>query len=184
MNRATPKFRHVPISAGWLRPSTKIIGRYVDGEGYVRVKVQDHYLVGTSRILEHRLVMSEKLGRVLLSSELVHHKNQDRSARHINHPDGLEVLDISNHSKLHKLGRKFSEKHRAALSQSKLGNKDSLGRRQTAKTKLTLSLIMRGNRRALGNKSRLGQPHIEKTKQRISIAMRARAARISQETTQ
>jgi hypothetical protein len=41
------------------------------------------------RILEHRYVMSQQLGRLLLDSELVHHKDENKLN---NHPDNLELL--------------------------------------------------------------------------------------------
>lgn len=38
----------------------------------------------------HRVVMSEKLGRLVLPHEIVHHKDEDKTN---NHPDNLELKD-------------------------------------------------------------------------------------------
>jgi hypothetical protein len=62
--------------------------------GYVIVKAYGHdNATETGDILEHRLVMSQMLGRPLFSDEQVHHKNGVRSD---NRPDNLE-LKVGNH---------------------------------------------------------------------------------------
>lgn len=47
--------------------------RYVDANGYVRVKVDGKWM------LEHRHAMGQQLGRPLTRRETVHHRNGDRS---------------------------------------------------------------------------------------------------------
>lgn len=70
---------------------TKIVnvGRHVSPDGYV--KVPDKSGRGRS-ILEHRLVMEENLGRQLLPTENVHHKNGDRQDNRI---ENLELWSTS-----------------------------------------------------------------------------------------
>jgi hypothetical protein len=73
-----------------------------------RHRVEDCCLIGhsgyrmqlTNGILkrEHRIVMENTLGRALLPSEFVHHKNGERSD---NRPDNLAVTNIHDHGRIH-----------------------------------------------------------------------------------
>ncbi|WP_425290997.1 HNH endonuclease [Spirosoma linguale] len=78
--------------------------RRYDAYGYIMLDRKDHPFVTskTGRIFEHRLIMSEKLGRALLTDEQVHHKNSQRQDNRIdnlelwstNQPIGGRVKDL------------------------------------------------------------------------------------------
>lgn len=62
------------------------------------------------QILLHRLIMENKIGRRLLSSEIVHHIDENRLN---NHPDNLELFDSINiHSAKHYTVRKKDSRNR------------------------------------------------------------------------
>lgn len=49
-------------------------------------------------VLEHRIVMENALGRLLMDNEVVHHRDENKKN---NHPDNLEVMTITEHGKHH-----------------------------------------------------------------------------------
>lgn len=65
-------------------------GRIVDRDGYILVKKNDHpYATKNGYVREHRLVMEQKLGRLLRPTEVVHHIDGNRQN---NDPSNLEVF--------------------------------------------------------------------------------------------
>lgn len=65
-------------------------GRTIDEDGYVLVKSPDHpNRTKAGYVREHRLVMEKILGRFLLASEVVHHKDGNKAN---NDPGNLQVF--------------------------------------------------------------------------------------------
>lgn len=76
-------------------------GRSIASNGYVLIKVDRSHPLSDSRgyVYEHRLVASEKIGRLVTSLEHVHHINGDKTD---NRPENLEVLTVAEHRFLHR----------------------------------------------------------------------------------
>lgn len=80
------------------------IHKRIDGYELVRKGIVPAKTKGARYILKHRLVMEEYLRRPLLKSEIVHHKNGNRSDNRI---QNLEIMSQAKHAKLHyKVDRK------------------------------------------------------------------------------
>lgn len=68
--------------------------------GYVILYLPDHPMSNKQGyLLEHRKVMADVLGRMLLPSEVVHHKNEVKDD---NRPENLEVLLKREHDRIRK----------------------------------------------------------------------------------
>lgn len=71
-------------------------GRQVikDHGGYLRIWQPDHPAASNGRVLEHRWVVEQILGRQLRTDEHVHHVN---GVKDDNRPENLQVLDAQEH---------------------------------------------------------------------------------------
>ena len=66
-------------------------GRTLDSDGYVTLWMPDHPNARENgRVLEHRFVMSEILGRPLADHEVVHHRN---GVKDDNRPENLAIFE-------------------------------------------------------------------------------------------
>lgn len=83
-------------------------GKHYREDGYVlvRIGVVPGNVRGTRYKLEHRIVMEKVLGRPLLRSEVVHHKDGNKSN---NHPDNLELITQAEHARIHYYERETLE---------------------------------------------------------------------------
>ena len=70
-------------------------GRVVRKDGYIVVRNPKNPI---KYILEHRLIMSNHIGRELKTNEHVHHKNENKSDNRL---DNLELLSHGEHTTLH-----------------------------------------------------------------------------------
>ncbi|MGI5245073.1 HNH endonuclease signature motif containing protein [Dactylosporangium sp. CA-139066] len=74
--------------------------RHITPRGYVAIWMPNHPMAQkTGYLLEHRLVMAEHLGRILLPDEVVHHKNEIKTDNRI---ENLELLAKQEHDRLPK----------------------------------------------------------------------------------
>tara|TARA_Y100000310_G_scaffold338573_2_gene428579 strand:- start:94 stop:888 length:795 start_codon:yes stop_codon:yes gene_type:complete len=93
----------VKRSKAYKRSKDKDIKKPTKGwkinDGYVAIWNPDHPMSNKSGyVREHRLVMSEHLGRNLRSDEIVHHKDGNRQNNKI---DNLEIVNNRDHIKKH-----------------------------------------------------------------------------------
>ena len=108
-----PKFTEFHYGIG-KHPLLTRTGRYVGSNGYAKIYVPDNPMADKNgEAYEHRLVMSEVLGRPLLSSEHVHHRDGDKLN---NSPKNLETVSPSDHtSKPHEIANKFMVEHKPSI---------------------------------------------------------------------
>jgi hypothetical protein len=112
-------------------------GRIVDKQGYVLLKVDHPHANASGYVREHRLVMEQVLGRLLLPEEVVHHKNGVNSD---NRPENLEVFPSNASHLAHELKGKclnWTPEGRARLAARTQRQKDLAAARRALKQSST-----------------------------------------------
>lgn len=66
----------------------------------------------------HRAIMEEHLGRKLKSGEVVHHINGDKRDNRL---DNLQVMTLSEHSRIHRMGKPLPPETKKKLSETNTG---------------------------------------------------------------
>lgn len=90
--------------------------RYKRADGYIDIYMPSHPdSTREGRILEHRLIMAQQLGRRLLRSETVNHINHIRDD---NRPENLEVMTVGDHAReSNGFGKQLRAAQRAKLAE-------------------------------------------------------------------
>jgi hypothetical protein len=73
-------------------------GRFVDGDGYILIYIENHPYSRGNFILEHRFIMEQHIGRYLTKDEVVHHINGIKDDNRI---ENLELMTNSSHVSAH-----------------------------------------------------------------------------------
>lgn len=106
-----------------LPHNIEVIGEYQpSGENkYWRVRIREHSLFDAKvvssgmYIRRSRVVMTSILGRALLETEHVHHKDENVNN---DSPSNLELLSADEHNKHHKIGCKHTEESKSKIGTS------------------------------------------------------------------
>lgn len=92
-----------------------ITGRNSNKAGYVLLTIKTHPNASkTGKVMEHRVLMEQQLGRYLDKQEVVHHKNE---IKYDNRIENLVVMDRGKHVSLHHVGSRRNEETRGKMSQ-------------------------------------------------------------------
>lgn len=144
-NRGRPGLR------GENNPKWK--GRKQEGEYFLIYRPDHPYARKDGYILEHRVILENKLGRLLLPVEISHHKDNNKQN---NDPDNLELKStVGEHTTEHNHKRKgtykLSPQARKNISQALMGNKSRTGMKkphtEETKAKMRLAWIKRKERK-------------------------------------
>ena len=108
----------------WLAHGIEVVGQYrpTAKNPYWRVRIRPHPFFADvpsvsngCYVRRSRVVMASILGRALLPSEVVHHKDEDRGN---DRPDNLELTTHADHNKHHHIGLKHTDEKKQQIGES------------------------------------------------------------------
>ena len=113
------------------------ITRNFGGSRYIRKVIDGRYMS------IHRIIAEQKIGRPLELYEVVHHINGDKKD---NRPENLEVMTVSEHSRMENIGRKHTEEWCRRHSEQLKGRQTRFGYVTSEETKHKLSISVKAAR--------------------------------------
>ena len=111
-----------------------------NSDGYILIRNPNHHRANyRGDVLEHILVAEKKLGRRLKPKEVVHHIDENRAN---NHSDNLDVMPLSEHSRIHNAGKKASSQTRKKMRESSRKENNSRWLKNITEDKIILASLL------------------------------------------
>lgn len=86
--------------------------QYIDDKGYLRILAWDHPNNNKGYMLAHRLLMEQKIGRLLRDEEVVHHIDEDKLHNELSN---LFLCTPDEHTRIHNRDKRRSLQRRSNI---------------------------------------------------------------------